>query len=521
MIRRFFIAMMLLTFGLPGFVGAAGEEKTINLSLEDCIVMAMRNNLGVAIAVLNPEFGARGVSLAKEKFMPVFSFGYSRYDESQASYSWFNAEEEVDQVYSILSAEYRHLFATGGDLSVEFDTSKYDTNERAITINPSYRSQLKFNFRQPLLKDFGPKTARKEIIIAQHTLDIMRKDLEKTLQEIVYGVEEAFWNLVYASENLKIKEGSLKLAQDLLERNKKAVKAETMASVNVLNAQAQVASREADILKAEAEVKNAEDQLKLVINLAAENKEADVLQIIPQGTSPAEKKDMTLEEALAIALQNRPDLEALRIGIRTGEVNVGYARNQALPNLSFSASLWSPGVSGTSLIYPESDPFGDPIGRIPGGRFDSLKDAFGFKYTNFSFGFTLDIPLSGLKSRAAYAQAKINLAQSSLELEKLKQEVLTKIKIALRETGMNYLRIQALKTARELAQKQLAAEEEKLRAGYSTTYFVLQYQSELSLQQSQELEATIEYDLSLARLSRELGTSLVENKIRIDEMPKK
>jgi outer membrane protein TolC len=195
--------------------------------------------------------------------------------------------------------------------------------------------------------------------------------------------------------------------------------------------------------------------------------------------------------------------------------------NQTLPDLSLSASLWSPGVSGTRLIYPPSDPFGDPISQVPGGRSDSLKDVFGFKFRNVSFGLTLNIPLSNFLSRAAYAQAQVNLEQTSLELKNLEQVVLTEIKIALREAEMNQKRIQALKTARELALKQLEAEEEKLRAGYSTSYFVLQYQSELSLQQSQELAAMIEYRLSLAGLSRALGISLLENNIRIGENLKK
>jgi outer membrane protein TolC len=519
--RRSHKALMLLAFVLPGFAGAAGQEATINLSLDDCIVMAMRNNLGVAIAVLDPEFGGHGVSLARERFLPVLSFNVARSDERQPSYSWYDASDEVAQNYDVSSLAVRKLLSTGGDLALEFSTSKYDTNERAITINPSYRSLLRFDFRQPLLKDSGRKNARKEIVIARNSLDITKKGMERTLQETVYRVEEAFWNLVNAAEDLKIKEGSLRLAQDLLDRNLKAVKAETMASVNVLNAQVQVASREAEIFKAEADVRNAEDELRLIINLAAENKDADLLRIIPQGTMSTEKKDLTLEDAMAIALQNRPDLEALRIGVRTDEVQVRYAKNQALPDLSLKGSLWSPGVSGTRLIYPDDDPFSDPIDRIPGGRSGSLSDVFGFKHPSVSFGFSLDIPVSGLTSRAALAQAKVGLEQGTLELEKLKQEVQTRIKIALRDTVMNYNRIQALKTATELAQKQLRAEEDKFRAGYSTTYFVLQYQAELSSQQSQELAATIAYNLSLAGLSRELGTSLVEKNIRIDQVTAK
>jgi len=521
MMWRFILVAALVFCGSSGPARAAGEETALRLSLTECIAMAIRNNLGVAIAVLEPESGESGVTLAKEEFLPVFSLGHAWSDERQPSYSWFDGAEEVDQVSGASFAQIRQRLSTGGDLSLEFNTSRYDTNERAITINPSYRSQLKFSFRQPLLRDFGAKRARQGIVIAQYGLDAMRKDMEKTLQDTVYGVEEAFWNLVFAAENLKIKETSLRLAQDLLDRNRKAVAAETIASVNILNAQVQVASREADILTAEAEVNNAEDELKLLTNISAERGDADLLRIVPVASASAEDKDITLDEAVAIALQNRPDLETLRIAVRSREVTVRHAKNQALPDLSLMGSLWSPGVSGTTLIYPDGDPFSDPISRIPGGRSGSLKDVFGFKYANGSLGFTLDIPLGDLTSRAAYAQAKIDLEQGSLELENQKQKVVTKIKIALRETTMNRRRIQALRTARELAEKQLAAEEEKLKAGYSTTYFVLQYQSELSAQQSQELEANIEYRLARARLNRELGTNLAENDVHIDQMPKR
>ena len=287
--------------------------------------------------------------------------------------------------------------------------------------------------------------------------------------------------------------------------------------MNVLNAEIQVASREADILKAEAEVQNAEDELKLVINLPAENKEADLLRDRSGRGNCRGDNGLPLEEAMAVALQNRPDLQALRIGVRSAEFDVSLARNQTLPGLNLTASLWSPGISGTRLVYPESDPFGDPIERIPGGRSDSLKDVFGFKFVNISIGLSLDMPLGNFLSRAAVARARVGLEQKTLEAKKLEQEIQTRVKIALRDVGMNFERIQTLKRASALAQKQLEAEEEKLKAGYSTSYFVLQYQSELSLQRSQELAAMVEYRLALAGLSRELGTSLAERNIRVGE----
>jgi outer membrane protein TolC len=513
-------AVVLLVLGISGSAAGVGEDEAIRLTLEECLVLAIRNNLGVAVALRAPEIAASGLALAKERFMPALSFGLGFTRDILPSSSWFDGTDRLDQDSRVISAGVRQTLTTGGDLALEFSTAKSNTNERALTVNPSYRSLLRLSFRQPLLKDSGSRAARYEIIVAGQGLDIGRQEAWESLQDTVYAAEVAYWDLVFARDDLKIKQESLRLAQDLQERNRKAVEAETMAPVNILNARVQVAAREADVLRAEAGVGNAEDQLKRVINLAAEHKASDSLRIIPQGTpAAAEREEITLDEALAVALRNRPDIEALRIGIRTGEARVGYARNQTRPDLSLAGSLSSPGLSGTSLIYAADDPFGEPISRLPGGRWGSLKEAFGFKYATLSFGITLDLPVGEVTSRAAYAQARIELEKRTLELRNLEQEVLTRVKIALRDTVTNRRRIQALKTARELAEEQLGAEEEKLKAGYSTTYFVLQYQSELSIQRSHELEAMIEYRQSLARLKRELGTNLAEHNIRIDRLP--
>ena len=79
----------------------------------------------------------------------------------------------------------------------------------------------------------------------------------------------------------------------------------------------------------------------------------------------------------------------------------------------------------------------------------------------------------------------------------------------------NFKRIQALKIARELAQRQLEAEEEKLKVGLSTNYFVLQYQRDLATARSQEIRAIIDYILSVAVLNRDMGVSLDEKNIQI------
>lgn len=492
---------------------AQQEKKALSLSLEDCILKALEKNLSVAIEVLNPELVDISVSRAQEKFLPSISLSFNKRDTNSPSYSSLDASDQFRVAANNYSAQISQLIPTGGSFSVLLDSYKTETNRRFTTINPRFGSTLTFNFTQPLLKNFGFKVSRREIIIARNNLDISENQLKRVLHQTIYSVEEAYWNLVYSIESLKVRRQSLKLAQDLLEKNKRAVDVGTLAPIEILSAQSAVATREADILQADALVKDNEDNLKTILNLAAEEVEEGI-KIIAIDKPAYEKKDVTLAEALRTAMENRPELQETRIDLKNKEINVSYFRNQLLPGLNLTASYWSPGISGTELLYNPGDPFGAPIGSIPGGAADALKDAFNFKYNNWSVGITLDIPFNTFISRADYTQARVNLEQSILALKNQEQQIFLEIKSAVRAVQTDYKRVQAYKVARELADKTLEAEEEKLKVGISTPYFVLQYQTDLVTAQTNEIKAIIDYNLSLARLNRALGISLKEKNIR-------
>ena len=495
------------------------QQKEQTLSLEDCILKAMENNLGVAIEVLNPELANISVSRAQEKFLPSLSFSFNKRDTNSASYSFLDASDQVSTLTNNYSAQISQLIPTGANFSISLDGYKTDTNRSFQSINPRFGSTLTFNFSQPLLKNFGFKINRREIIIARNSHDISENQLKRVLQETIYSVEEAYWNMVHSIENLKVRQQSLKLAQDLLEKNKKAVEVGTLAPIEILSAQSAVATREADILQAEAVLKDNEDRLKTIINLAAEEEGAELAKIIPLDKPTFEKKEVTLDEALRSAMDNRPDLNTTRIDLKNKELDLSYSSNQLLPNLSLNASYWSPGITGNQILYLDNNPFsGVVIGTIPGEASDALKDAFNFKYKNWSVGITLDIPLNTFLSRADYAQARVNLDQAMLRLKNQEQQLFLEIKNAVRAVQTDYKRAQAYKVARELAAKTLEAEEEKLKVGITTPFFVLQYQTDLATAQTNELKAMIDYNLSLARLNRAMGTSLKEKDIRFSKV---
>jgi outer membrane protein TolC len=498
--------------------GTYGQENRKNMALDECIADALKNNLRVAVEIMNPGIADTTVIRAGEKFLPSLSFGYSSRETNTASYSWIDAADQVRSSYNDYSVYLNQLIPTGGTFNLSLSSYKNETNRSFQTINPRYGSTLTFSFTQPLLKNFGIKMNRREIIVARNNREISEHDLHQAFLDTIYRVEEAYWMLAYSIEDLKVKRQSLQLAQDLLEENKRKIEVGTLPPIEIFTAESEVANREADILQADRLAKNYQDRLKKILNLPI-FEEGEPTEIIPSDSPDFERKTISIEEALATALVNRPDLKAAQVNVETREFNLSFAKNQLLPSLNLQASYWSPGISGTQILYLNDSPLtGVVVGTLPGAAKDALKDAIKFRYNNWSIGLILDIPFNTMITRAQHAEAKLSLEQAQLRLKDQEQEIFLEIKTSVRDVEINYERVQAYRAARELAEKKLEAEQEKFRVGKSTNFFLLQYQRDLADARTAELRSMVDYILSLARLDMALGTTLKTKNIRFSDI---
>jgi len=491
-------------------------EEILSLSLEDCIVKAMENNLKVAVEVYNPEMADVSVTQAKGLFMPRFDIGYSNRQNENPSYWWIQGAGTVESKYSDYSIALLQQIPTGGNFSLSMTGYRSETNEGFQLINPRYGSTLQFDFTQPLLKNFGYKISRKEIIIAQNNLDISRNQFKLILQDTIYKVQEAYWNLVYTIEDYKVKQQSLQLAKDLLAKNEKEVEVGKLAPIEILNAESVVAQREADILAAEALIRRSEDILKNILNLPEE--EVTIKKIVPLDEPFFVKKKISLDNALKQAIINRPDLKVNQTNVESKNLDLSIAKNQMLPGLDLSFSYWSPGISGDRIIYEGDNVlYGTVIGKEQGSARDSVRDAFKFLYKNWTVGVTLSVPLSNVLTRAEYVRARMGLEQSLLELKNSEKQILLEVRDAVRQIDTNSKRVEAYGLARELAEKRMTAEEKKLSVGLTTNYFVLEYQEKLANARSMEMKALVDYSLALAKLEQVIGTSLDTRNIKISQ----
>lgn len=500
----------------PGSVQTPADGKTIELSLDDCIVKTLKNNLGLAAEMLTPMMMDEAVALAGEKFYPSISFGYNRQNTKSASYSFLDASDVVSTRQNDNTTQVSQVLPTGGSFSLSLYNYLTNSNRRFQTINPRYGSTLRFNFSQPLLKDFGFRMSRREIIVAGFSRDISEENLNQLLEDAIYRVKSAYWLLVYSRENLGVVRQSLKLAEELQDKNRAEIEAGTLAPIELLTAEAEVKLRQAEILEAEAQVKNNEELLKTIINLSADMDDVKNVRIIPTDTPSVAKVDVDFDAALETSIRERPDLQALRVELKSREFDLGYAKNQLLPDVRLQFSYWSPGLGGDQILYKDGNALsGIVVGTIPGNKSSALKDALNFTYKNSSIGVTVTLPVGNVLSRAYHAQAKIGLDQARLRIMNQEQQLTLELGNAVRAVETNFLRTQAYQAARELAQQKLEAEVEKLKVGMSINYLVLSFQRDLADAQTLELKALIDYKISVANLDRVMGVGRERQNVNV------
>ncbi|MBU1338370.1 MAG: TolC family protein [Acidobacteria bacterium] len=511
-IQTLIICLLVL---LSPWTNAGAAEEEIPLSLKECVTGALENNLRIIIERHNPELAEASLNMAKEMFLPSFDLSVGRENTESPSYWWLQGEDTQISKFNDYSFAVSQQIPTGGHFSLNLQNYMSDTNQSFQLINPRFGSTLRLDFTQPLLKNFGSKISRREILIARNNVELSRQQLKTVVLETIYGAQEAYWNLFFAVENLKVKQQSLDLARDLLKKNQKEVEVGKLAKIEILNAETVVAQREADILQAEAQVRRSEDLLRNILNRDLDADERHVPFIL-RDQPEFEIREVALDRAMEAALSHRPDLLAARTSIETRELDLSIAKNQLLPALDFRLSYWSPGISGDQIIYLDNNPLtGIVIGTTEGSGINSLKDAFKFLYNNWSFGVTLTIPLRSLISRADYARAQIELDKSLAEKENTKRQILLEVRDAVREIETHSKRVRAYWLTRELAERRLRAEERKLIVGLTTNYFVLQFQEELATARSQEIKALVDYNLALAKLERATGLSLQSHNISL------
>ena len=507
---------------------------TTNLTLQECVQTALQHNLDVQIKRFTPEIARYNLNMSYGGYDPTFSFS-GEHDYAlqpggidEQGRPFLGTSSETDRFNTGLRGllPWGLTYDIGGSIGDRTGTrldSLSDVNSPNIVTNSfvdintgntiSFRS-TNYNqtiirvpaqevtsgnvgflqLRQPLLKNFLVDSTRLNIVLNKRNLKISDLDLRFQVMSTVTAVENAYYNLIFAEENVKVQTAARDLAKRLLEENKTKVRIGALAPLDEKQAESQVASSEADLLAA---LGTRDTQQRLLKNLLSDDysKWADVV-VKPTEALQAEPQSFNKQASWEKGLSLRPDLHQAKLTLEKQGYIVRFQRNQLFPQLDLFGNY---GYSGSAKEYS--------------GVFEQFTRGTAPFY---SAGAEVSMPIGNTGARNNYKAAKATKTQMALQLKQLEQTVLVQIENAIAVAMTSFERVRATKNASDFAEAALDAEQKKLQNGKSTSFQVLQLQRDLTAARSAEIRALADYNIALSQLALNEGTTLERRKIVFD-----
>ena len=500
---------LLLAFGInlictAGFTRAAEDTRTQQgerreaIALVDAAIRALKSNLDITISRQTKESRLSDIVVEQAKFDPTLSVnGQYLRTVNPLNRPVFggtgNTLTEItifDQRNSSVTVDAQTNLLTGGNLDLNYSPAYTNVNPsvaQGFLFNPAWTGGLAMTLTQPLLRNAGIDVNKTFIRIAQNNAAVEEHVFRDRVLTVLATVEQTYWELVFANENLKVAEAAMKAAQNLLAENRAKSKAGVMSIVDVLQAEAAVASRVEQTLIAEKAIRDQEDQLRRLLN-PGENELREDMRLTPQDPPAVALQPISLQEAIDIAIERRPEIVQAKKNVDSSELNTNFAKNQLLPTLSFQGTLGLAGLGGN-------------LGN-------SVNSNFSGDFYNYGAGLVLSYPLGNRSAWSTYNKRQMEGRNAQVSLVSVRQQIIVGVREAVRRVQTDFKRIETTKSARIMAEKQLQAEQERLKVGLSTTRFVLEFQRDLATAQGNELRAIVDYNKSLSNLERHKATTL-------------
>jgi outer membrane protein len=492
------------TATIPTNTMATATATTRPLSLEDCLQAALQHNLDVQISRFNPEIQLYTLRGSYGSYDPTFSFSatHQRNDTGPEFVNGLPVPASTSD-QNTFTPDLSGLLPWG--MKYDFNGTVTDSKNINFQVNSNFTSFTNINAQnvsgsagltltQPLLKNFWIDDTRLNIKLARNTLLSDEQGLRLQLISSVTAVENAYYELIFAQENVRVQQEALLLAQTQLDQDRQRVQIGTLSPLDVQQDESQVATSRANLITAQYTLANDQNTLKnLLTDQYANWHGTDIEPTDSITNAPLQLFD--LQDSWSKGMTERPDLIQKRLAVEAQGITLKFNRNQLYPELNLTGSY---GYNGQGAQY------NDVFTQV--GNADR---------PFYSYGAVLKVPLSNQSARNAYKAGKVSLQQLLLMLKQFEQNVLVGIDNAVKNAQSTYESVGATRQARIYAESALDAEQKKYAVGKSTTFTVLQLQNTVTAARSQEIRALANYHQALANLAQQEGSTLERHRIDV------
>ncbi|HXJ45969.1 MAG TPA: TolC family protein [Candidatus Dormibacteraeota bacterium] len=544
------------------------QDGKLNLSLQDAVELALQNNLDIIVQRYSPWLadtsilkadaggfggGTPGAAFAGStsnspllNFDPTLTTTLSVDDRNipvnnpltSGTGTGASSLARLTIHTSTFNTQFSEGFHTGTTFFTAWDNTRSSSTSPANLFNPSVQSSIFVGFSQQLLNGFGTKVNTRNIRIAKNNRKIADLAFSQQAITTITNTINAYWELVFARENVKVQQQAVTVAEKLYSDNKKQLEIGTMAPLDVTRAESELATDRQNLIVAQTAqlqqtqvLKNAISKNPLAANMIN-------VEIIPTDlpTRPEAIEAPSFEQAVAEAFAKRPDVQEQAINLQNGQIDLGATRNALLPTATLTAQYGSVGlagnqtqvltshtVAGSALVDANGNPVqvffpvnvADTSQVVKSGLGDAMSTVFHNNFPDYNVQLNLQIPIRNRSAQADNQRAILTQRQLEAQMQQLKNSALLDVRNTFIALEQDRARVEAASKARELQQQTFDAEQKKYQLGASTVYLVIQTQRDLISAQGTELRALTDLVEAKANYERALGRTLDVNRVTI------
>ena len=459
---------------------AQGTPTQPELILSACVARALLKNFDLEISRYNPQLATESINLAQSGYDSLITISGSQGKNSTGAVGTSRATSATS---SDLRVGVSQQLYSGTTLSASSKLDRSATNPAYSAINPAYNADLTLAVRQNLLN--GATTSVNQASLRRAEIGLTRANLEFKAQalNVIQSTENAYYNLAFAREQLIVRNASLALATRLYEEAKVRRDTGVATDLDVLSADVGVANARRNVILAEQTAKDRQDALLALIGQF----ELDGAVGAVRFTEVTEATPI-FASSYQMAKQSQPDFLSAIEAINQFKLDLLVTRDATKPDLAVGAALGLNGRNGSG-----TDAFGDALEQ----QNHSWQVDFSFSY-----------PWGQKADKARYRQSLATLSREEVRLRQIEQTIEVQVRSAVRSVETNVESVKLATLASSLSLKQYELEKARFDAGLSTSYRVLQAQTDLDTARVNELQAKVTLHTALAALHRIEGSSL-------------
>jgi len=450
------------------------------------LVISTQNTVGSPIDSFDPVL--TGNISWDRQFMPI---------ATPVIYGGITALRENTNQYNFT---YTQAWATGMQAQVSYDNERLSLPSiipaEVFPFNPEFDSG--WQVRQHLLQGWGLDNNRREILIAKNDIKVTDASFRAQVISTVAQIQNIYWDLVNAYENVKVQQTALEFANRTLTDNKKQVQIGTLAPIEVVSAESSVASATQSLITAQTNLQFEQLITKNAIARNFDDPELTAAAVVPTDTMAlSEEPAAPVDELVNYALANRPELLESELNLRNGEINNKAAKNALLPTLDVVGYY---GALGLNNNY--GDVFSSLVNRTNADKGGYL---------------SLTVPLRNRAAQANQIRSELEYRQNVLNFQQQKNQINLQVRNAAFALQQARAGVESARAARDFARQSREAEEKKYALGASTSYLVLQQQSNETQAASNYVAALSTYEKARVALDQVTATILDRNGISMED----